>query len=76
LEEENHQLKELVANFTLDSHILKNILAKKRIKPAEMRRIAEKIQQTYQLSERRTCRLLDFGRSSKRYVPVDMTKRL
>jgi putative transposase len=28
LEEENCQLKELVANFTLDNHILKNVLAK------------------------------------------------
>ena len=28
LEEENRQLKELVANLTLDNHILKNVLAK------------------------------------------------
>jgi hypothetical protein len=28
LEEENRQLKELVANLTLDNHILKNLLAK------------------------------------------------
>ena len=28
LEEENRQLKELVANLTLDNHILKNVIAK------------------------------------------------
>jgi putative transposase len=28
LKEENRQLKELVANLTLDNHILKNVLAK------------------------------------------------
>ena len=38
------------------------------------RHIAQEIQQTYQLSERRVCRLLYSGRSSKRYVPVDKTE--
>ena len=28
LEEENRQLKELVANLSLDNHILKNVIAK------------------------------------------------
>ncbi len=44
---------------------IKERTCKKRIKPAQKRRIAEEIQQTYQLSERRACRLLDFDRSSK-----------
>ena len=44
------------------------------MKPADKRRLAKEIQQTYQLSERRTCRLLDFNRSSKRYKPIDKTE--
>jgi len=37
---------------------------------AQKRRIAEEIQQ----NERKKCRLLDFGQSGKRYVPVDKTE--
>jgi putative transposase len=37
LEEENSRLKKLVADLSLDKHILQEVLAKKSLKPARRR---------------------------------------
>ena len=66
LEDENRCLKELVVDFTLDNHI-KGYNFKKRLKPAEKRKVAAEIQAKYKISERRACRLSGINRSRKRF---------
>jgi putative transposase len=39
------------------------------VKPAALRRAADHMQSSFKMSERRACRVLGFGRSSRRYEP-------
>ncbi|MEL7568847.1 MAG: IS3 family transposase [Bacillota bacterium] len=71
LEEENRRLKEMVADLSLDNKILKDVIFKKRLKPAAKRQIASSIQDRYEISERRACRLIGLNQNSKRYIPTE-----
>ncbi|MEA4893587.1 MAG: IS3 family transposase [Peptococcaceae bacterium] len=74
LEEENRRLKEMVADLSLDNKILKDVLFKKRLKPAVKRKIAAEVQKCYEISERRACRLMGISQNSKRYKPTDKSR--
>ena len=57
LEEENPRLKQLVADLSLDKVMLQDVLSKNS-KPARRRELVRYLETTYQVSERRGCRVL------------------
>ncbi len=67
LREENRKLKSLVADLSLDRHILQEVLCKKSSKPAARRELVSEIRQAYQLSENCACGLVRITRWSNRY---------
>jgi len=56
LEAENQQLKKLVADLSLDKHMLQEVL-KKAIRPAKRRELAQHLVEDYKVSTRRACRV-------------------
>ncbi|MCX6567390.1 MAG: IS3 family transposase [Candidatus Aminicenantes bacterium] len=67
LEEENKQLKRMVADLSLDKQMLQDVLSKKILKPARKRRQVTQLRDAYWVSERRACRVVMICRSSQRY---------
>ncbi|HXM34765.1 MAG TPA: IS3 family transposase [Pyrinomonadaceae bacterium] len=67
LREENRKLKGIVADLTLDKHILQEVLSKKGMKPAKRRELVREIRQAYKLNELRACGLIRITRWSNRY---------
>jgi hypothetical protein len=67
LREENRKLKTLVADLTLDKHILQEVLSKKGLKPAARRQFVSEIRQGHKLSEKRACGLIGITRWINRY---------
>ena len=63
LREENTRLKRLVADLTLDKHILGEVL-RKSLKPARRRMLACWIIEQFRISTLRACRLARFSRSA------------
>lgn len=59
LEEENRQLKKLVADLSLDKQMLQDVLTKKVLKPAQKRRLADSLDMAYRVGTRRS--LCDVG---------------
>ncbi|WP_420810793.1 IS3 family transposase [Croceicoccus ponticola] len=70
LEDENRKLKQLVADLSLDKHILQDVLSKKGLRPARQREIVRYVQSSHAVSERRSCAVLTFDRRSVRYRSV------
>ncbi len=68
LEDENRKLKQLVADLSLDKHILQDIFVKKALTPGRWRELVAHVQATHGVSERRSCLALGVDRSSVRYV--------
>lgn len=66
LRDENKKLKTLVADLTIDKHILKESL-KKVLRPRERRLWVDWAQAAYQVSVRRACLISGFARSSMMY---------
>ncbi len=66
LEDENRKLKQLVADLSLDKHILQDVLAK-ALTPARRRELVHQVQEAHGVSERRGCAALGVGRSGVRY---------
>jgi putative transposase len=66
LREENGKLKRLVADLSLDRHILQEIIAK-ALRPRARRESAEWVQQIHQFSERRAAGLIPVNRATLRY---------
>lgn len=56
MREENARLKRLVADLTLDQHILQEVI-RKSLRPARRRAVAQWIRDRYQVSCRRACAL-------------------
>ncbi|MFZ0432031.1 MAG: IS3 family transposase [Candidatus Acidiferrales bacterium] len=67
LEEENRKLKQLVADLSLDKLMLQDVLFKKTLRPDRRRELVRDLEGRYGVSERRSCRVLLFFRSSHRY---------
>jgi putative transposase len=66
LEEENHKLKGIVADLTLDKNA-PGCSVKKGLKPAPKRRLTRYLIGTYQVSERRACEVINLHRWTYRY---------
>ena len=67
LESENAKLKRLLADAMLDQAALKDLLAKKVLTPAANRGAVAHLQDCYEMSERRACRVIGADRGSVRY---------
>ncbi|MGH7734375.1 MAG: IS3 family transposase [Gemmatimonadales bacterium] len=67
LEEENRELKHLVAELMLDVKGLRLVLFKKVLRPDARRAAVKELAEQLQLSERRACRVIPAHRSSQRY---------
>ncbi|RAK61926.1 IS3 family transposase [Phenylobacterium kunshanense] len=67
LEDENAKLKRMLADAMLDNVALKDLLGKKVVTPAAHREAAAYLQSTYEMSERRACRVIGADRASVRY---------
>ncbi|MCC9600736.1 IS3 family transposase [Stieleria sp. JC731] len=70
LEDENKRLKALVADLSLDKQILQDVLFKKALKPARLRKEVERVRVAYDVSQRRACRVLRLAISTCRYPSV------
>lgn len=66
LEDENWCLKGLVADLTLDKHILQEVL-KKVLRPVRRRELVNQVVEGYEISRQRACRLILLRRSSFYY---------
>lgn len=67
LREENAKLKSLVADLTLDQHILGEIIRKKNLKPVRRRELVDWVRSAYGTSLGPACRLLQISRSLFNY---------
>ena len=65
LEEENSKLKRLVADLTLDKHMLQEGDQKKALKPAQKRMLAEFLMTGFRVSRRRACGLVLLNRPTR-----------
>ncbi|WP_396621403.1 IS3 family transposase [Marinobacter sp. W-8] len=70
LEEENHRLKKLVADLSLDKAMLQDVVGKKALRPPRKRQLVADLQARYGVSERQACAVLQFSRVSCRYQSV------
>jgi len=64
LEDENLRLKRLVADLTLDKHMLAEARCEKSLRPVRRRELAAWFQNTYGASSVRACRLAQFSRAA------------
>ncbi len=69
LEEENRRLKQMYVNLSLEHTILKGIIEKKALKPAEKRELVDYAITTHQTSLRTACKVVGISRSSYAYEP-------
>ncbi|WP_460675343.1 IS3 family transposase, partial [Larkinella ripae] len=63
LEEENRQLKQLVADLSLDKQMLQDVLKKKPLKPIQKRELAHSLINDYQVATQRACGVVLLQRS-------------
>ncbi|MGB3317331.1 MAG: IS3 family transposase [Albidovulum sp.] len=70
LEDENAQLKKLLAEAMLDNAILKDVGGKKMVAPGVRRDVVAHVVAIHGVSQRRACRALAVDRSSVRYHGV------
>ena len=61
LREENRELKQVVADLTLDKQILQEAMSRKLVKPAAKRAMAAWAEKAYNKPERHICRLFRGG---------------
>jgi hypothetical protein len=69
LREENRKLKGIVADLTLDKHILQEV-SQKVLKPAKQRELVREIREAFQLNELRACGLMRITRWSDTGNPL------
>lgn len=62
-EDENRRLKQLVADLTLDKHMLTEALRKIRLTPTRRRELTTWFRDTFQVSTVRACRLAGLSRT-------------
>ncbi|TAH64314.1 MAG: IS3 family transposase [Rhodopseudomonas palustris] len=67
LEEENAKLKRLLADAMLDNVALKDLLGKKMVTPVAKREAVGHLVTTYEMTERRACRVIRADRKTIRY---------
>jgi putative transposase len=79
LEEENRKLKQMVADLSLDKHMLQEVLSKKVLRPAGRRALVRYPEDSFRVSERRACAVVCIRRSTQRYrsiAPVQTALRM
>jgi len=64
LEEENKQPKRMVADLSLDKHMLQEVLLKKSLAPACRRELVRELQAEYRIGIKRACALMGLGRAT------------
>lgn len=67
LEEENHRLKRLVADLSLDSKMLQVVIQKKVLRPVKKREVVEYLLAPNRIGVRRGCRLMIQSRAVYNY---------
>jgi putative transposase len=67
LEEENRRLKQMVADLSLDKHMLQGRALKKTLRPDHKRTLVLELIERYRVSERRACLAIRICRTSFRY---------
>ncbi|WP_433964538.1 IS3 family transposase [Tunturiibacter gelidiferens] len=67
LRDENTRLKQLVAELTLDKTMLQDVLSEKVVKPSRRRPMVKYFEQSYRVSERHACCVLELARATYRY---------
>src|SRR6516165_9541287 len=67
LEDENRRLKQLVADLTLDRHMLARGDQKKAGKPTQQKPLVDFVRVGFVVSERRACRIIGCDRKTYRY---------
>ncbi|MCU0802064.1 MAG: IS3 family transposase [Rhodobacteraceae bacterium] len=70
LEDENARLKRLLADAMLDNAALKDLLGKKVVTPAAKRQAVAHLVASYEMSERRACRVIGCCRMTMRYEVI------
>ena len=70
LEEKSRWLKQMVADLSLDKHMLQGRVPKKALRPVRRRALVERLREEYRVGERRACRLALIGRSSYQHRPT------
>ena len=71
MENENNRLKKLVADLSLEKHVLKDIRSREKLVSPERRRQAVDVARLkYGLSERLACRMIGQPRGTQRYLPA------
>ena len=71
LEDENSELKKLVADLSLDKDMLQEAIRKKDLRPAQVRLFVHFMVSEYRVSVRRACRVVALARSTFRYQPAE-----
>ena len=69
LEDENRKLKQLVADLSLDQHMLQDVL-KKVVTPVPKRSMVQYLRSTYKISGRRACNVVALAHSTYHYRSV------
>jgi putative transposase len=67
LEKEDKRLGCLVAGFSLDMHMLQDVIAKKVLQPVQKRKFVEFLRVGFKASRRRACELVGVNRSTYYY---------
>ena len=67
LEEEKRRLKQMVADLSLDNQALKEVARKKMLSSIELRHVVGILVETFAMSQRRACRLIEPPRSTQLY---------
>ncbi|WP_338641353.1 IS3 family transposase [Burkholderia pyrrocinia] len=67
LQDENAQLKKVVAELTLDKAMLTDVLKKKLVMSSPRRHVVDYLKSAYGTAERRACRLVAISRSVYQY---------
>ncbi|MFD1188778.1 IS3 family transposase [Pontibacter rugosus] len=64
---ELRKLRQLVADLSLDKQMLQDVLPRKALRPAQVKRLASQLQKDYRISVRRACKVVLLHRSGWYY---------
>jgi putative transposase len=74
LEAENGRLKRLVAELALDKQMLQEVVQKKVVTAEQRRQAVRFLEEEFEVSQRRGCRVLGQPRSTQRQAPKKATQ--
>jgi putative transposase len=59
LEDENRRLKQMLADTMIENRVMKDVLAKKVVRPAAQREVVSFLRENHAISERRACKIAE-----------------